>query len=76
MWKRSCIELAQMPNKEEMQKLMDDDVLQAIKEIEQSLKDGSLMMYTNSKNYQPGVLPTRQYIFQVSLLHQHKEEKK
>lgn len=64
-----------MPNKDEIQKFMDDGVLDALREIEESMKDGSLASFIMSNNHATGTLPYRQYVFQVSLLHQKQEKK-
>lgn len=64
----------QTPSNGDIQKLLDDGVLEALKEIENSMKDGSLMSFTVANQHQVNMLPLRQYTFQVSLLHKKRSK--
>jgi len=61
-----------LPNlNEDIKSMFDSAVLKALKQIEESLKDGSLMSYIVSDNYQQASasLPFQQFVFQISLVH-------
>lgn len=59
----------QTTSNKNIQDHMDKGVLSALKQIENSMKDGSLMNYTMTNTHQIGTLPVRSFLFQVSLLH-------